>query len=246
MHHPGHLLATAALIASGTAASAVPLRVDVDQLMNDKVALHGITVATASSQMKFGKWSVSLSQSFLQDNVLSMSRAGERLLLPDIYQKTRRGFRDLTLSAGRSYSLGKRLRFDLTMGSSLPMGGTFGTSRLDQSVDAMLSTERGPTTLWAGVTQHLRMGGLAQTRHNLTEYYAGLTHDFSDDTSLKAIYYHAQSELLQARSTTSLALSLNHDLKDVGNVGVNASRTTDWTGDDKRASLSLKVDKLPF
>jgi len=283
-----HLFAAAALTGSGAAAASVPLPVNVNQLMGDEVALHGVAVATASSDMRIGRWTVSVShasvpvrvnvgqlernevalqgvtvatatsdvrigrwtvsasQSFLHDNVLTGPRAGREIAVADLRQKVRRGFGDLSLSAQRSYSLAKRLRLDLTIGSTIPMAGPFGTRRLDNDVDAMVGGDIGSTSYWVGVTQHRRTGGPLDTRRDLTELYGGLSRSFGDLTSVRLTYYRAQSDKLDARQTRNMSLSLDHDLRDLGHVGFTASRSINSTNPDKGAAVSLELDKLPF
>jgi hypothetical protein len=246
VHRLGYAFATAALIASSRLSAEAPVRVNVSQLMDDKLALHGVTVATASSGMKLGKWSVSVSQSFLQDNVLGIPRHEQRVSLADVRQRVRRGFRDMTVSAQRSYKLRKHLQLDLTMSSSIPMRGPFGSNRFDHSADAMIEGDIGSTSYWAGVTQHLRTGAPSDVRKQLTEFYAGVSRDLDELTSLRATYYRGQSDERRLRPVTSMSLSLNHDLRDLGSIGLSATRSKDFESEDKRASLSLELDRLPF
>jgi hypothetical protein len=246
VHRLGHCLVAATLIASARAAVAAPVHVDVSQLVDEKMALHGMTVATASSDVRVGKWTVSVWQSFVQDNLADRPKFGQRPSLADIRQRTRRGFRDLSASAQRSFRLKKGLRFDFTMASTMPMGGPFGTRRVDNSADAMFEWDSGPTSLWGGVTQHMRMAGTPDTRKELTEFYAGIGRDLDDLTSVRATYYHGQSDEIRSRPTTNVALSVNHELRDLGSVGVSASRSKDSISEDRRASVSLDLNKLPF
>jgi hypothetical protein len=241
------LFAGASLAALAGAVAAAPLRVDVNQLMNDDVALHGVTVTTASSTIKVGKWSVSATQSFAQDNRAPKARGGAEVSVSDLKQKMRRGFQDVSVSAQGSYNLPRKMKLDLTLVSTIPMGGPFGTNRIDSLADAMLTGNLGPkASYWVGVSQHLRMADPAGARDFLREIYGGFSRDFTHLTSLSWEIYRAQSEQLRTRGTNRMTMTVNHQLPDLGSVKLTASQSKDALSNDKRASVELTLDKLPF
>jgi hypothetical protein len=238
----------AAILLIGTSGSACAgqVRVDVSQLLNDNVALRGVSVATVSSNVKVAKWTVSVSQSYLKDKTFTASRFGENPSVVDLRQQGRRGFQDMSVSAQRSFPVSKVFRVDLTMASTVPMGGPFGTNRLDNSGDAMVEADFGSSSYWMGVTQHLRAHVLEGTRKALSEIYAGTRRDIDRLTSLRGSYYHAQSDELGKRSVTNLSLSLNRDLPSLGSMQLNASRSKNSANNDWQAGLTVELDRLPF
>jgi hypothetical protein len=238
----GFLAGSFFLICSQSAC-AQRVQVDVGFLLDDHVSLHG---AAASKVPRSAKRTKELGQAPLVGKLFSTSSLIEKTPAVDLRHKTRKDLRNLSVSPPDAITQRKPLHFDVTLASTRAAGSTSGTQLLDQSGDATLQADVGSGTYWVGVTQHVRGHLNPRDRKQLAELYAGTSRKLGRRTSLRGVFYHAQSDELGNRSTTNVSVSLNRELPSLGSVQLSTLRSQRTEGQDLRAAVSLEVDHLPF
>lgn len=236
-------LAGTLLLMVSHSACAQRLQVDVGILLDDHVSLHG---AAFPAVRPSANRSAGRAPTHFTGKLFATSWLGEKMPPTDLEHKSGKSLRNLSVSPPDAVTQRKTLHLDVTLASAATSGSTFGTQRLDQSGDATLQADIGSASYWVGVTQHLRSHLNPGDRKQLSEVYAGTSRKLGRRTSLRGVFYHAQSDELADRPTTNMSVSLNRELPSVGTIQVSTLRSQRVEGRDLRATFSLEVDHLPF
>ena len=231
-------------------AMTVQVDADIDDYTDspDGSSLAKTTSVPVAARTQITGWDLSMTLSYVhvQGDQRSNSAARRAAYRNDVRPLNRgitTGLTDMKISAERSIPLTRKVSLDLLTRLTLPTGRQsvyLGNGRVEAMTDAGISAKFKKTTLWAGGAKRFRSKGYESTGRDITEFYAGVSRELNDRTTMRVDYLRAQSAFRGEKKDQSLTFRISRNLKSGATVEFATTQYNDVFGSSTQGGVTLR------